>query len=158
RRVGNARVALPHRSRQRRPERAFAAAPALLERARERVDVARRAEEAGVARDAAHRVRVLVADLAAEDALPPRAALGGGDPVAARRDAAGAHLRQVDGRELTEAERSEEARAAEAVEGLAADRLDRLAEQHEAEVAVDRAGAGRRLELLAVDLLVDPLL
>ena len=47
---------------------------------------------------------------------------------------------------------------AEAVERHAREQLDQLAEQHEAEVAVDAARADLVLGPLAVDLLVDPLL
>src|SRR5262249_49711548 len=115
-------------------------------------------EETCVSRDAAHRVRVLVVDLAAQDALAPRAALRRRDRVGDRLDALDADLRHVDERRRAQTERLEDARAAEAVERLAGARLHPLAQHHEAEVAVDRTRARRRLELLAVYLLEDPLL
>src|SRR4030095_12491116 len=129
----------------------------VLECPCERIDVARRAGEAGGARAAATRVGVLVPDRAAEDAPTPRAALRRSDEVVLRRETPPADQGEVDERQRAEAERTEDPRPAEAIEGLAADRLDDLAEHHETEIAVDRTGPCRHLRLLAMDLVVDPL-
>ena len=111
-----------------------------------------------MAGDAAHRVGVVVVHLAAQHALAPRAALGRRDHLGDRLEAARAQQGQIDERRRAQAERPEDPLVAEAVEREAAHLLDRGAEQHEAEIAVERARAGGRLRLLALDRLVDVLL
>src|SRR5262249_27401702 len=128
------------------------------QRPRQAVHVARRSKEARVSGDAAHRPRVLVVDLAAQHATSPRTALRRRDHVLDRLDAAYAHLREIDERELAQPEWPEQVSVTVAIERHAADRLDCLAEHDEAEIAVDHLRPRRRLQLLALDLLVDPLL
>src|SRR5436190_1768429 len=81
------------------------------------IEIARAREEAGVTSDTAHRVGVVVVDLATQNALPPRTTLGRGDHVGDRLEATGAQYCEVDERRGTEAERLEDLLVTEAIEG-----------------------------------------
>src|SRR5438128_2535543 len=106
----------------------------------------------------ADRPGVVAVHLATEDPLPPGAALGRRDHTDGRREPSRAQRREVDERDRAEREGTEDALLAEAVERPARHELDQLAEEHEAEVAVDAARARVVFGALAVDLLVDVLL
>src|SRR5262249_57572197 len=111
-------------------------------------------EEPGVACPPGDGPGVVVMHLAAQHLLPPWALLRGSDGFLDRRELGAPELRQIDEPRGAQAERTEDALVADPVERGLRHQLHQLAEQQEAEVAVDAAGARRTLELLAMDLLV----
>src|SRR5215475_4732400 len=105
--------------------------------------------------DAARRPGVVVVHLAAQHLSAPWAALGRCDRGCHRSETLQAHPLEVDEAGRAQPERPEDAIVAKAIERRASDQLHQLAQQQEAEVAVEAARGWRVLEPRAVDLLVD---
>src|SRR5262249_52420236 len=87
----------------------------------------------------------------------PRTALGGRDGRRHGREPPLSQPLEIDETRRSQPEASEDALVAEAIERRAGDQLHQLAEQQEAEVAVETPRCGWVLQACAVDLLVDGL-